>query len=110
MVYWALPSIQMAPADILSCWDDMDTSLDNTDVQLLSSNAFDQQIHAIDIALADKSKTYHPATLSSSKPSTKWRRSSPYVTDQEPRIEPLMMGAVTSTVTITTDTFVPTYP
>ena len=34
----------MALADILSCQDDVDTIQDNTDVQLLSSNAFDQQI------------------------------------------------------------------
>ena len=52
----ALPSLQMAPADTLSCQDDMNTSLDNTDVQLLPSDAFDQQIPAIDIALADKIK------------------------------------------------------
>ena len=32
----------------------MDTSLDNADIQLLLSNTFDQQIRAIDVALADK--------------------------------------------------------
>ena len=56
MTYWALPSTQMALADALSYWDDVDTIQDNTDVQLLPSNAFDQQIGAIDIALADKIK------------------------------------------------------
>ena len=34
----------------------MDTTQDNTDVQLLSSNAFDHQLQAIDVALANKIK------------------------------------------------------
>ena len=46
----------MTPADTLSHQDDVDTTQDNTDVQLLPSNTFDQQIWAIDRALADKIK------------------------------------------------------
>ena len=46
----------MAPADILSCWDDVDTTHDNMDIQLLPPDAFNQQLWAIDIALADKIK------------------------------------------------------
>ena len=34
----------------------MDTTQDNTNVQLLPSNTFDQQIQAIDVALAGKIK------------------------------------------------------
>ena len=56
MMYWALPGTQMTPADTLSHQDDVDTTQDNTDVQLLPSNTFDQQIWAIDRALADKIK------------------------------------------------------
>ena len=44
----------MAPADALSHWDHVDTTQDNMNVQLLPLNAFDQQIQAIDIALADR--------------------------------------------------------
>ena len=46
----------MAPTDTLSHQDDMDTTQDNTDVQLLPSNTFDQQLQAIDVALANKIK------------------------------------------------------
>ena len=46
----------MAPADTLSHQDNMNTFLDNTDVQLLPSNAFNQQLCTIDVALADKIK------------------------------------------------------
>ena len=56
MMYWALPGTQMTPADTLSHQDDVDTTQDNMDVQLLPSNTFDQQIWAIDRALADKIK------------------------------------------------------
>ena len=56
MVYQALPCTQMAPTDTLSHQDDMDTTQDNTDVQLLPSNTFDQQLQAIDVALANKIK------------------------------------------------------
>ena len=44
MTYQALSSTQMVPADALSHQNDVDTSLDNTDIQLLPSNAFGQQI------------------------------------------------------------------
>ena len=63
MVYWALPRTHMALADALSWWDDVDTIQDNADVQLLSSDAFDQQIQTIDMTLEDKIKD-----LSSSDP------------------------------------------
>ena len=56
MIYWALPGMQMAPANPLSCWDDMNTTQDNMDIQLLPSNTFNQQLWAIDVALADKIK------------------------------------------------------
>ena len=46
----------MAPADALSCWNDMDTTHGNMDIQLLPPNAFDQQLQAIDVALVDKIK------------------------------------------------------
>ena len=46
----------MAPMDTLSHWDNMDTIQDNTNVQLLPSNTFNQQIWAVNIALADKIK------------------------------------------------------
>ena len=46
----------MAPTDALSCWNEMDITQDNTDVQLLPPNTFDQQLRAIDVALADKIK------------------------------------------------------
>ena len=91
----------MAPADTLSCQDDMDTFLDNTNVQLLSSDAFDRQICTINVALADKIKIYHPMIHLPSKLSTKWRRSSPYLTDQKPRIGPLVMDTSTSKPTST---------
>ena len=42
--------------DTISHWDNMNTIQDNTDVQLLPSNTFDQQIWAVNIALADKTK------------------------------------------------------
>ena len=42
MVYWALFDTQMSPADALSHLDDVDAILDNTNVQLLPSDAFDQ--------------------------------------------------------------------
>ena len=42
--------------DTISHWDNMNTIQDNTDVQLLPSNTFDQQIWAVNIALADKIK------------------------------------------------------
>ena len=53
----------MAPADALFHWDNLNTTQDNTNIQLLPSYAFDQQIHAIDMALADRIKD-----LSSSDP------------------------------------------
>ena len=56
MVYQALPKTQMAPVDALSYRDNMDTIQDNTDIQLLPPNAFNQQLWAINIALADKIK------------------------------------------------------
>ena len=56
MVYQALPGTQMAPTDALYCQDDMNTTQDNTDIQLLPSNTFNQQLQAIDMALADKIK------------------------------------------------------
>ena len=56
MVYQALLGTQMAPMNALSCWDNVDTTQDNTDVQLLPPNAFNQQLWAIDIALVDKIK------------------------------------------------------
>ena len=46
----------MAPVDPLSHHNDMDIFLDNTNIQLLSSDAFDQQVWAINIALVDKIK------------------------------------------------------
>ena len=46
----------MALADALSYWDDMNTTQDNMDIQLLPPNAFDQQLWTIDVALADKIK------------------------------------------------------
>ena len=63
LAYWALPGTQMAPANTLSHQDDMDTSLDNMNVQPLLSNAFNQQIWAINMALVDEIKH-----LSSSNP------------------------------------------
>ena len=54
MTYHALPGIHMAFTDALSCQDDVNTTQNNMDIQLLPSNAFDQQIQAINIALADK--------------------------------------------------------
>ena len=44
----------MAPANALSQRDDIDTSLDNMDVQLLPSDALNLQIQAINMALVDK--------------------------------------------------------
>ena len=46
----------MAPADALSYQDDMDTTKDNMDIQLLPPNTFNQQLQAINVALADKIK------------------------------------------------------
>ena len=54
LAYHALPSTQMATRDALSYQDNMDTSLDNMNVQLLLSYIFNQQIQAIDVALMDK--------------------------------------------------------
>ena len=56
LAYHTLPDTQMAPMDVLSRWDDVNTSLDNADVQLLPSNAFNQQIQAINVALTNKIK------------------------------------------------------
>ena len=56
MTHHALPGIHMAPTDALSHWGNVDTTQDNTDVHPLPFDAFDQQIRAIDIALADKIK------------------------------------------------------
>ena len=46
----------MAPTDALSHQDDVDTTQDNTDIQLLPPDAFSQHLQAINIALADKIK------------------------------------------------------
>ena len=46
----------MAPTDALSRRDNVDTTQDNTDVQLLPPDAFNQQLQAIDITLVDKIK------------------------------------------------------
>ena len=46
----------MAPTDTLSCWDDVDTTQDNIDVQLLPSDTFNQQLWAINVALVYKIK------------------------------------------------------
>ena len=54
---------QMALANALYCQDDMNISLDNMDIQLLLSDAFNQQIQAIDIALADKIKNSSSSNL-----------------------------------------------
>ena len=56
MIYRVLLGIQMAPADALSHQDNIDTTLNNTDIQLLPLDAFDQQIHTINMALVDKIK------------------------------------------------------
>ena len=53
----------MAPTDALSCRDDMDTTQDNTDIQLLPSDAFNQQLQAINVALADKIKDSSSSNL-----------------------------------------------
>ena len=55
-MYHTLPKIQMALADTLSCRNDIDTTQDNTNVQLLPLNAFNQQLQAINVAPADKIK------------------------------------------------------
>ena len=46
----------MVLADTLSHRDDVDISLDSTDIQLLPCNTFNQQIQAINVALVDKIK------------------------------------------------------
>ena len=46
----------MTPMNTLSHCDNVDTIQDNADVQLLSSDTFNQQLQAIDVALADKIK------------------------------------------------------
>ena len=63
MVYQALSSTQMASADALSHRNDMDTTLDNTNIQLLPSNTFNQQICAIDMTLAIKIKNSSSSNL-----------------------------------------------
>ena len=44
LAYHTFPGTQMAPADALSYWDNMNTSLDNMNIQLLPFNAFNQQV------------------------------------------------------------------
>ena len=56
MVYRTLPRTQMAPADVLSHWDNVDTTHNNMDIQLLPADIFDQQLWAINVALANKIK------------------------------------------------------
>ena len=63
LAYQALPSTQMAPTNAPSHQNDVDTSLNNANVQLLPSNAFDQQIWAINVALADKIKDSSSSNL-----------------------------------------------
>ena len=63
MVYQALPSTHMASAHTLSHQDNMDTTQDNTNVQLLPSDAFDQQIWATNVALANKIKDLSSSNL-----------------------------------------------
>ena len=63
MIYQALPGTQMAPTDALSHQNDVDIIQDNTDIQLLPSNTFDQQLWAINVALADKIKNSSSSNL-----------------------------------------------
>ena len=58
MVYCTLPRTQMASTDALSRQDDVDTTYDNMNVQLIPTDAFDQQLQAIDVALANKIKDF----------------------------------------------------
>ena len=58
MVYCTLPRTQMASTDALSHQDDVDTTHDNMNVQLIPTDAFDQQLQAIDVALANKIKDF----------------------------------------------------
>ena len=46
----------MAPADALSHQDNMNITHDNMGIQLLPADGFNQQLQAIDVALADKIK------------------------------------------------------
>ena len=80
----------MAPADTLFHRDDVDTTQDNTDVQLLPSNAFDQQIWAIDIALADKIKDSSSSNLLVLQVVHQMEKSYPSSTSQRLRIGLLM--------------------
>ena len=56
MIYQALSGTHVAPVDIPSHQGNIDTTQDNADVQLLPFDTFDQQIQAINVALADKIK------------------------------------------------------
>ena len=56
MVDSTLSGIQMAPADALSHQDNMNITHDNMGIQLLPADGFNQQLQAIDVALADKIK------------------------------------------------------
>ena len=74
----------------------LNTSLDNMNVQLLPSDAFNQQIWAINIALMDKIKDMLSSNPLLFQAVNQMKRSSPSLTDLGPRIEPSIIDDSTS--------------